>query len=388
VRILLTIHHGLDRSSGAPGTTLRIAQAYRSLGHEVRLCSYEAIPGRGRMPVRVQQLAFPFAATAAALRLWRWADVVDASSADLWPLLALRRPGARRGPVVVTRSHGLEHGIAAALRAEAAAGNLRLSRAYPLYHGGWRLREVAISLRRADAAFFLNGEDRDYAVGRLGLARELTYVMANGLCPAFVGLPPPRPAVEPRTVVQVGSFSPRKGIAYSVPAITRVLSERPAVRALLLGTGVAAAEVLVRYPPQLRSRIRVIERYDQEDLPELLAGASVGLFASVSEGFGKTLLETMACGVAAVAAAAAGPRRIVADGRTGVLVAVRDAAALARATMGLLDDDERRLRLAGAGHAAAQRYTWEATAAERLAVYERLLTARARPASAPAGRRG
>jgi glycosyltransferase involved in cell wall biosynthesis len=388
VRILLTIHHGLERSSGAPGTTLQIAETYRSLGHAVRLCSYEAIPARGRMPVQVQQLAFPFVATATALRLWRWAEVVDASSADLWPLLALRRQRARRGPVVLTRSHGLEHGIADALRAEAAAGNLRLSRAYPLYHGGWRLREVAISLRRADAAFFLNDEDREYAVSRLGLAPELTYVMDNGLAQPFVGLPPPRTGADPQTVVQVGSFSPRKGIAYSVPAITRVLSERPAVRALLLGTGVAAGEVLAHFPAALRSRITVVERYAQEDLPALLAGASVGLFASVSEGFGKTLLEAMACGLAAVAASAAGPRRIVADGTTGVLVPVRDATALAAATLRLLDDDDLRLRLARAAHAAAQRYTWEATARERLAVYARLLSARSRPALAAAGGRG
>jgi glycosyltransferase involved in cell wall biosynthesis len=388
MRILLTIHHGLERSSGAPGTTLQIAETYRSLGHAVRLCSYEAIPARGRMSVQVQQLAFPFVATATALRLWRWADVIDASSADLWPLLALRRQQARRGPVVLTRSHGLEHGIADALRAEAAAGNLRLSRAYPLYHGGWRLREVAISLRRADAAFFLNDEDREYAVSRLGLTPERTYVMDNGLAASLVGLPPPRTGVDPQTVVQAGSFSPRKGIAYSVPAITRVLSERPAVRALLLGTGVAAAEVLGHFPAELRARITVVERYEQQDLPALLAGASVGLFASVSEGFGKTLLETMACGVAAVAASAAGPRRIVADGTTGVLVAVRDATALAAATLRLLDDDDLRLRLAAAGHAAAQRYTWEATARERLAVYERLLTARSRPALAAAGDRG
>jgi len=388
MRILLTIHHGLEQSSGAPGTTLQLADSYRSLGHVVRLCSYEAIPARGRMPVQGQQLAFPFVATATALRLWRWADVVDASSADLWPLLGLRKLRAGRGPVVVTRSHGLEHAVADALRAQAAAGNLRLSRAYPLYHGGWRLQEVAISLRRADAAFFLNDDDREYAVGRLGLTQAFTYVMDNGLSKAFIGLPPPRIHVDPKTVVQVGSFSPRKGIAYSVPAITRVLSERPTVRAVLLGTGVAAAEVLGHFPSGLRGRITVVDRYEQADLPQLLAGASVGLFASVSEGFGKTLLETMACGVAAVAARAAGPRRIVADGTTGVLVPVRDWTALARATLCLLDDDDLRLRLARAGHDAAQRYTWEATAAERLAVYERLLTARSRPPRAQVSHAG
>lgn len=374
MRILLTIHHGLDQSSGAPGSTLQIAAAYRTLGHAVRLCSFEHIPARRRMRVQVQQLAFPFVASASALRLWRWADVVDASSADLWPLLALRKKDLRRGPVVVTRSHGLEHAIADALRAEAQAGNLRLSRIYPLYQGGWRLREVAISLRRADAAFFLNDEDREYAIGRLGMDADRAYVMDNGVSPAFIGLTRAPADASAPTIVQVGSFSLRKGIAYSVPALARVLSERPGACALLLGTGLPTDEVLGCFPSELHARITVVERYEQRELPGLVAGASVSLLASVSEGFGKVLVETMACGIAPVAASAPGPRRIVTDGKTGLLVAVRDADALAQAVMRLLDDDDLRRRLALAARDEAQRYPWDATARRRLAVYESLAT--------------
>jgi glycosyltransferase involved in cell wall biosynthesis len=374
MRILLTIHHGLEQSSGAPGTTLQIAAAYRSLGHDVKLCSFERIPARRRLPVQAQQLAFPVVATASALRLWRWADVVDASSADLWPLLALRRKDLKRGPVVVTRSHGLEHAIADALRAEAEAGNVRLSRIYPLYQGGWRLREVAISLRRADAVFFLNDEDREYAIGRLGVDADRSYVMDNGVSPAFIGLSRGPADDSPPTIVQVGSFSPRKGIAYSVPALVRVLSERPEVCASLLGTGLPTDEVLRHFPSDLHARITVVERYEQRELPGLVAGASVSLLASVSEGFGKVLIETMACAIAPVAASAPGPRRIVTDGKTGLLVPVGDVDSLARAVMRLLDDGKLRRRLAMAARDDAQHYTWDATARRRLAVYERLAT--------------
>lgn len=377
MRILLSIHHGLDQSSGAPGTTLEIAAAYRLLGHAVKLCSFERIPVRRRMSVQIQQLTFPFVASASALRLWRWADVVDASSADLWPLLTLRKKDARRGPLVVTRSHGLEHAISDALRAEADAGNIRLSRIYPLYQGGWRLREVAISLRRADAAFFLNDEDREYAIDRLRVTSDRAYVMDNGVSRDFIGRALGRDeGGSPPTIVHVGSFSLRKGIAYSVPALARILSERPDVCARLLGTGLATNDVLRHFPAELHARISVVERYEQHELPGLVAGASVSLLASVSEGFGKVLVETMACGIAPVAAAAPGPRRIVTDGRTGLLVPVRDADSLAQAVLRLLDDGTLRRGLAAAARDEAQRYTWDRAARRRLAVYESLATQR------------
>jgi glycosyltransferase involved in cell wall biosynthesis len=378
MRILLTIHHEVEQSSGAAGTTMQIGAAYRALGHDVRFCSFERIPRRRQLPVQAQQIGFPYVASTAALRLRRWADVVDGSSGDLWPLLALRAQDSGRGPVVLTRSHGLEHASVDALRAEADAGHVRLSRIYPLYHAGWRLREVAISLRRADAVFFLNDEDREYAVDRLGVDADRAYVMDNGLTQAFIGRSLAPGGSVPRTIVQVGSFSLRKGIAYSVPALARVLSERTDVHASLLGTGLAADEVRRHFSSELHSRIAVVERYDQRELPDLVAGAAISLFASVSEGFGKSLLETMACGLAPVAASAPGPRRIVTDGNNGLLVPLRDAAALARAMLRLLDDDELRCRLAASAHENAQHYTWDATARGRLAVYEALVKERVR----------
>jgi glycosyltransferase involved in cell wall biosynthesis len=344
----------------------------------VELCSFDRIPARRRAPVQAQQLAFPFVASLDVLRRWRWADVVDGSSGDLWPLLAARKRDAKRGPVIVTRSHGLEHANDGALRAEAAAGNLRLSRVYPLYRGGWYLREVEMSFRFADAAFFLNDDDRDYAVGRLGVAAERAYVFDNGLSQAFIGLPH-KPANGSRpTVVQVGSFSQRKGIAYSVPALARILAERPDARAVLLGTGVSREDVLRSFPSAIRGRIEVTERYEQDQLPTLIRGGAVGLFAAVSEGFGKTVLETMACGIPPVAASAPGPRRLIAHAQTGMLVPVRDPAALAQATLLLLDDEHLRSRLAAAAHERVQGCTWEAAARHRLATYETLLRSRRR----------
>ena len=66
------------------------------------------------------------------------------------------------------------------------------------------------------------------------------------------------------------------------------------------------------------------------------------MLPSRAEPFGLVLLEAMALGKPVVAAAAGGPLEIVTNGQTGLLVAPRDAAALAGAIVTLLRDPDRR----------------------------------------------
>ncbi|MEA2157520.1 MAG: hypothetical protein QOE11_3660 [Solirubrobacteraceae bacterium] len=370
----MTLHHALTGSTGAPGTTLALADAYRALGHDVvGISTFDDLPDR--LPEQAKQLAFPFVASARAVRLAATVDVVDASTADLWPLLLLRRARRRRSrrrPVIITRSHGLEHASDVARRALARAGELELSQLYRLYHGGLYLREVACTLRRADAALFLNREDRDYAVARLAVRPDRAHIVFNGLSPAFLGLGPPCTDDDAVQIVQVGSFSSRKGVSFSVPALERVLASRPAARVSFLGAGVAPDTVLQRFSPEVRAQVTVVERYENERLPALLSRSAISIFPSVSEGFGKALLETMACGLAPIATATPGPRELVDDGVNGLLVPVADADALAEAMLRLVDDAAVRRRLAAAAQSSAQTFSWSHTASQRLALFERL----------------
>ena len=45
-RMLVTIHHGLDRNSGAPGTSMAFADVARARGFEVDLLSHDDLPNR------------------------------------------------------------------------------------------------------------------------------------------------------------------------------------------------------------------------------------------------------------------------------------------------------------------------------------------------------
>ena len=102
-----------------------------------------------------------------------------------------------------------------------------------------------------------------------------------------------------------------------------------------------------------------------EALAAAYASGDVFVFPSDSETLGFAAIEAMAAGVPVVAADAGGIPHIVADKRTGVLVPPGDANATAQAVLGLLTDKDARQRLASAGRAEAERWSW-LTATESL----------------------
>jgi len=161
-----------------------------------------------------------------------------------------------------------------------------------------------------------------------------------------------------------------------VPAIEQILSRHPGARATLLGGGVAEDAVRADFTSAVRGRIDVVPSFENTDLPQLLDGHEILLSAKFAEGFGKALVEGMACGLAPVVVAASGPATILSDGETGLLVGPRDAAALADGVERLLEDPGLRLRLRRNAHAAAQQYSWDAAVAERIALLEAAIAVR------------
>jgi glycosyltransferase involved in cell wall biosynthesis len=368
MRILLCVHHHLDGNTGAPGVTLQLGEEYRALGHEVTFLSFDDLPAWLRGPAA--ELLFPEAVVALLARRAKGVDVIDATTGDTWLWARLRRA---ESPKLVTRSHGLEHVYWNSAVEEARAAGETLAARTRHYHGGWRLREVASSLRSSDACVFTNSHDLEFAVRHLGVRRDKATVVLNGIADYLRDLPL-EPGGDGLTVAVIGTWAPRKGARYAAAALDEVLDRHPSVSALLVGTQCPAEEALASFSAPVRDRIRVVPRYERPDLPRLLRHAQVLMSASLAEGFSVAVPEGMASGLAPVATAIAGTREIVSDGVNGLLVPPRDAAALARGVERLLEDPALLQGLRAAAQSDAQALAWPEIARRNLDIYERVLS--------------
>ncbi len=380
MKILLTIHEKLDPDSGSAGSTLKLGQEYQKLGHEVQYYSFDNLPSW--LHPKIKDVVFPeFVAAQISTRSSKQAiDVVDASTGDAWLWAKMLRNSSKKRPLLVTRSHGLEHTQHLENLEDVRRGNLRLSWQYPLYRGSILLWEVATSLRCADLVFQLNHQDAKYAIEHLGVKPERTHVFPNGIPDAFLNLRfEPTPAAEDSVIriAQVSTYITRKGIHYSAPALNKILARYPYVQMSFFGTECRecsdVAQVYADFDPDVRDRIRVVPRYPHEMLPTLLKGHHIKLLPSLSEGFGKALIEAMACGLAPVTTATPGPMEIVGDGYDAQVIPTRDSQAIEQALERLLSDRPYLEQLRRNARTAAQRYSWRRIAKDRLSLYEEAL---------------
>lgn len=188
-------------------------------------------------------------------------------------------------------------------------------------------------------------------------------------------------------VLAVGGLEPRKGSEHLVRALARVQGPRP-VLAVLGGHSFqdyrAYKEAVLADLPglglELGTDVVLVGTVPEQDMAPWYAAADVLAFPSVKEGFGLAVLEAMSAGVPVVTSDLPVFREYLVDGQDALLVPVGDVDALAAALDAALGDAALRRRLAVAGRAVADRFTWQASARRHLEVYGRL-----GPAAALAG---
>ena len=376
MKILLIIHGYLDPNAGASGATLKLGEEYQKLGHQVSYYSFNDLPAK--LPHIWRFFTFPFWVAAF---LWTQKsrhqfDVVDASTRDLWIWAKWLAKLQASSPLLVTRSHGLEHIQHLQNKDDALRGDLSLSWKYGLYRGGFFLWEVAQSLRHVDLICLLNSEEYEYVVKVLKIDSDKVHTVINGIPNYLLGLPfdSKTAADETIRIAQVSTFIPRKGIQFSIPALNKVLSRHPNVEMSFLGTAcrecTSAEQVYADFDPELYDRLTVIPRFDHKQLPQLLKNHHIKLFPSLSEGFGMALVEAMACGLAPITTATGGPKDIIDDRQDGLIIPLRDSKAIETALEKLIGDRVELDRLRRNAYEKAQNYSWKKIANQTIALYK------------------
>lgn len=114
----------------------------------------------------------------------------------------------------------------------------------------------------------------------------------------------------------------------------------------------------------------------RSDIADLFARSNVVVLPSYyGEGLPKVLIEAAACGRPVVTTDHPGCRDAIEAGRTGLLVPVRDATALANAIQSLIEDPVGRKKMGAAGRALAEKeFAIEKVVGAHLRIYRDLLT--------------
>jgi glycosyltransferase involved in cell wall biosynthesis len=146
----------------------------------------------------------------------------------------------------------------------------------------------------------------------------------------------------------IGRLEPQKGHAYLLEAWPAVTREFPQARLLVVGDGSLRA-VLERRAHDLRVAASVMFTGYRNDMPLVLDAVDIVALPSIYEGMPLSAIEASAMARPVVATCVDGTPEVIRDGRTGRLVPARDAAALARAILGLLRDPEGAQRMGKAG---------------------------------------
>ena len=157
---------------------------------------------------------------------------------------------------------------------------------------------------------------------------------------------------EPAAVLYIGRLSPEKNIdviAEATEGLPRIVAGDGPLRHLLPET---------------------IGFVGPDEVSKLYGRAAVVVVASSAEGLPNVVLEAMAHGKTVVATPVGGIPTVIEDGKTGLLVPVRDAAALRAAIETALGDRELRRKLGQAARRRVEGYcSWTRVTDATLAVY-------------------
>jgi glycosyltransferase involved in cell wall biosynthesis len=163
---------------------------------------------------------------------------------------------------------------------------------------------------------------------------------------------------------------------YNLPCVLRAFARIQAGRSdaalALAGDGSLRPEV-ERLVGELGLRnVRLLGLVRPEEMPALYNDADVFLNGSDVDNMPLSILEAFACGLPVVTTNAGGIPAMVEDGRTALMVARGDSAALAAASVRLLEDDYLALQLSRNGFEESRKYGWERVRDGWLDVYGRL----------------
>jgi glycosyltransferase involved in cell wall biosynthesis len=185
------------------------------------------------------------------------------------------------------------------------------------------------------------------------------------------------------TVGTIGQIAPVKGHDVFVEAAAKISAKLPEARFVIVGEDQTRDK---RYLNELKEKIADPDLTDKvtlsgwkNDVRPLFAEMDVFVSASRSESFGLVIAEAMASGVPVVATMSAGACEVIEDSKSGILVPIDDAQAIADAVVALASDTNLRSRLIENGYRrVVENFSMKRMVDETEAFYQTVIAAKGR----------
>jgi len=250
---------------------------------------------------------------------------------------------------------------------------------YPLYQ---RIADLILA-RFTDRVIAVSESAKESTIKKRSIREDKVIVMHNAIpLEEFQELTPEQKKEERRRlginqdykiVGTVTRLREEKGNKYFLYAAAEVLKVFPKTVFLIVGDG-PLREELQNLSKKLNIAENVIFYGFSRNIQRFHSIFDIKVIASVNEGFPLALLEAMAMGKAIVATDVGGPKEILKDGETGLLVPAKDSGALAQKIIYLLGNNQELERLARNAKKESEKYDIDLYVRKLEREYEGLLT--------------
>lgn len=227
-------------------------------------------------------------------------------------------------------------------------------RGYDLNYVGLEQPDFYAEVWRRASALHLLGEDLWRRAVRRGCPPDKPHALippaidAGFFDPA--GSEPAGTAGAPLRILSVGRLEWKKGYEDALVAVRKLVNRGVDCQYRILGDGdFLGALAFARHQLGLGDRVTFVGAGSRDLVRAEMQGADILLHSAVSEGFCNAVLEAQAMKLPVVCTDADGLPENVENGVTGLVVARRDAKALADALAELAADPDRRRRMGEAG---------------------------------------
>jgi glycosyltransferase involved in cell wall biosynthesis len=228
------------------------------------------------------------------------------------------------------------------------------SHAHDIYVHQTFLRE---KLQNAEWSVTISDYNRRFLADEFGDdAVDKTYIIRCGVDTDLFKPPPSKPVNEVFMLVTIASLEEKKGHYYLIEALAQLKTQGMKFKSLLIGEGDKRAEIEAQIAKHgLDDYVELLGRQPRHRVQELLAQADALVLPSIitkkgkKEGIPVALMEALAMELPVVTTRISGIPELIEDKVTGLLVAEKDAPAMAEALRYLIEHPEERVELGKVG---------------------------------------